>query len=213
MKARFEKKIPLAWAFADVPKESLLESLTAFQKRTKAIWDKAKPLTMVSAKPWFKSDELDIVKATLAVPNKEAKWGGVIANSHLKWTFIQSRNFHLLEGPCTMITPDLFLYIHEGWRNKNTVHQLDIKCRLETLHRSKLFTFPQKEQPVDLTMEDSPQIVPKHIAFFPTMVKIPTDQNLQEPVSSPAKSNPQENNQQRIESIHLQLCYMNLLSR
>ena len=76
--------------------------------------DKAQPLTMVSAKPWFELDNSDIVKVMLAVPNKKAKGGGVIANGHLKWTIIQSRNFHLLKGPYTMITPELPLYIHEG---------------------------------------------------------------------------------------------------
>ena len=75
MKARFAKKLPLASAFADVPEETLSENLAAFQKRTQKMRDKANPLTMATAKPWFEPDDMDKVKATLALPKEEAKWG------------------------------------------------------------------------------------------------------------------------------------------
>ena len=67
MKARFSKKLPLASAFTDVPEETLMENLTAFQKRTKKMRDSTPSLTMVTSLPWFEPDDMDIVKATLAL--------------------------------------------------------------------------------------------------------------------------------------------------
>ena len=95
------------------------------------------PLTVISAKPWFEPDDSDIVKAAVVIPNEEIKWGGCTANEVLKWSFIQSWNVHLLECPCLMISMGMLLHLYEGWKNKNSVLQLIIKCCQEQLAKNK----------------------------------------------------------------------------